>query len=131
MSAVLLEARGDLAALLTGAVDAAATVHPYVPESLSGRDVVIQPAANSLVPSTVAAGSYDVRFNVLLLVGGEDNATVHDLVAEHLSAVVPALDASAVWELVDGTQTRITTYATSEWTSYGVGFDVTATYTQE
>lgn len=124
---VITEARTDLKAILEAAAPEGTEVHDHVPEALSGRDVVIQPAAPLITPALLTE-QYVVRFNVVCITTGEDNAGVHRFVDDHLSALIPALVASS-WEYLESTLTRITTFSTSEWGGYGVGFDVEATYT--
>lgn len=124
---VITEARTDLKAILAGAAPSGTEVHDHVPEALSGRDVVIQPAQPLIAPAMLD-DQYAIRLNVVAITTGEDNAGVHRFVDEHLSALIPALVASP-WEYLEASLTRINTYNTSEWGGYGVSFDVEATYT--
>lgn len=123
---VLEEARTDLTAILAAAAPEGTEVHDHVPEALTGRDVVVQPGQPLIAPSMLDE-QYAVRFNVVAIVANEGNREVHAFVDEHLSALIPALVASP-WEYLESTLTRITTFNTSEWGGYGVGFDVEATY---
>lgn len=123
---VITEARTDLKAILEAAAPTGTQVHDHVPEALSGRDVVIQPGQPLITPAQLD-DQYAIRLNVVCITTGEDNAGVHRFVDEHLSALIPALVASP-WEYLETSLTRITTYSTSEWGGYGVGFDVEATY---
>lgn len=123
---VLAEARHDLHETLTAAVPDGTAAWDHVPEELTGRDVAIQPGRPHIAPATLAE-QYDVRLTVVLLLGLEDNQTVHTLVDEHLSALVPAALAGG-WQVDTGSMSDLRTLATSNWTSYGVTFDVTATY---
>jgi hypothetical protein len=116
-------ARTRLEALLEAAVGTGATVTGYVPEELDDIAVVIQSAPNAIEPvQTYLNGTraWVGTFEVCLLISGETNERVQDLVDDHLSAIAIALANSGTWEVVEGSISSIQTFRTSNWQAYGV-----------
>lgn len=95
-----------------------ASVWDYVPEELTGRDIVIVPAPNYLMPSeTFDPREFIATVEVYVLIGGEDNETVTKASADLLSVVVPALAQAGY--ATEGTS-RLLAYQTTNWTAYGI-----------
>lgn len=93
-------------------------VHDHVPDQLTGLDVVLQPADDYLRDAGTLAGlEFALQIEIHVLVTGEDNNTVHDLIDSTLARLAPAI-ASARWE--DVRCSGLGTFSTSEWTAYGV-----------
>ncbi len=127
----LTAARVALAALLTEQVGEAWQVHRTVPEDLTGRDVVLQPASPYVKPDDEFLDVGDdveveQSVDIVVLVSADTNEGVHDAIDEALAAVVPALAGSA-WHVT--TTSRVQTFSTSLWTTYGMTLSVVRTTT--
>ena len=95
-----------------------ASVWDHVPEDLTGRDVVVVPASNFLLPSeTFDPREYVATVEVYALAGGEDNETVTRAVCDLLALAAPAL-ADADYAI--SSTSRLLAYQTSTWTAYGI-----------
>lgn len=116
--------RKGLAASLGEALaeDARTTCHDHVPEELTGRDVIVTYAPDALLPSeTYDPREFVAALEVFVLVGGEANAEVHDAISDLLPPVLASLHAGE-WQ-VRGTS-RLVSYETDAWASYGVSVTV-------
>lgn len=136
MTALLTEARTDLAAVLTTALVAlpGVTVHDHIPEDLTGLDVALEYTIDALTPDHQGldlSAEYLATFEVHALVSGVGNRQVHLSLDDLLSAIVPALTTSPSWEILPGSLTRITSLQTSEWTAYGVSLAARAHLTPQ
>lgn len=131
MNALTTE-RIALAALLTEQVGEAWQVHRTVPEDLTGHDIVLQPASPYVKPDDEfldfagAAVECEQAVDIVVLVSADSNEGVHDAIDEALAGVVPALAGSA-WHVT--TTSRIQTFSTSLWTTYGMTLSVARTTT--
>lgn len=114
----LTTARESLAGKLREAAPAGVTVWDHVPDDLTGRDVVLQPGPDYVVPADTSTGAeYVVTVECHLLISGETNATTHAAADELVAAVLPAVNGSR-WVIAG--MTRLDAFATSEWTTYGI-----------
>lgn len=116
-------ARGRLEAILAAAVGHGATVTAYVPEELDDIAVVIQTAPNAITIAQTYLNNTHAwvgTFDVCLLISGETNERVQQLVDDHLSAIAIALADTGTWEVVEGSISSIQTFRTSNWQAYGV-----------
>lgn len=131
MNALTAE-RVALAALLAERVGEGWQVHRTVPEDLTGRDVVLQPASPYVKPDDEfldfagASVECEQSVDIVVLVGADTNEGVHDAIDDALAGVVPALAGSA-WHVT--ATSKIQTFATSMWTTYGMTLSVVRTTT--